>query len=165
MKTLPKTVKFIKYHWRHCAIFDPANNNKHLFEVAQQFGHEHVFPNDPTPGDLCLLFVALSRKEKEMENQMNIEVSSYHRVWTLAGGVYDISMDVRHSCYDVIKSNAHMTCTHDLTLAVEWILKDQGWCGGVDVAKIAKMMADDMHVKTGELVKKAIALGQMKPGE
>ena len=57
MKTLPKIVKFIKYHWRHCAIFNPADNNKHLFEASENFAHRHARPHDSTPQEKCWVWL------------------------------------------------------------------------------------------------------------
>lgn len=52
MKTLPTTVKFIKYHMRHVAIFDPKNTCPHIQDIHQSYGAEHVNPNIVWPEDL-----------------------------------------------------------------------------------------------------------------
>ena len=41
MKTLPKLVRFVKFHWRHCRIVDNITY-KQLYEASQQFGAEHA---------------------------------------------------------------------------------------------------------------------------
>lgn len=55
MKKLPKTVKFIKYHWRHCKVFDPAlvgESNDTLFEHSVSMGWHHA-PTGPSPEEAC----------------------------------------------------------------------------------------------------------------
>lgn len=49
MKTLPNTVKFIKYHMRHVAIFDPKNTFPHIQDFHQSYGAEHAASMTGTP--------------------------------------------------------------------------------------------------------------------
>jgi hypothetical protein len=41
-KLLPKQVKFIKYHMRHCAVFDPKNTFPHIIDIHQSYRAEHA---------------------------------------------------------------------------------------------------------------------------
>lgn len=51
MKTLPNIVKFIQYHWRHCAVFDPTTY-KHLYDASVSMGWHHS-PTGPAPAEQC----------------------------------------------------------------------------------------------------------------
>jgi len=44
-KPLPKEVKFIKYHMRHCAVFNPVDTFPHLIDIHQSYGAEHADTN------------------------------------------------------------------------------------------------------------------------
>lgn len=52
-RPLPKTVKFIKYHMRHCAVFDPIYTFPHIIERLQSYGAEHANPAIVWPETLC----------------------------------------------------------------------------------------------------------------
>lgn len=56
MKTLPKIVKFIKYHWRHCAVFVLTPQSKFptetLFQHSVSMGWHHS-PTGPSPEEAC----------------------------------------------------------------------------------------------------------------
>ena len=52
MKTLPEIVKFIKYHMRHVAIFDPRGTFPHIQDFHQSYGAEHANPKIVWPEEL-----------------------------------------------------------------------------------------------------------------
>lgn len=142
-----------------CAVSEEESVLKPLSAIEAAIRHS-------SPGDLALLMIAVSRREDENKGKMKIEVSPYHRNWTLGGGLYDISMDIRHpSAYDVCKDNHILACRSTLASAVEFILNDQGWSGCLDIPRLAAIMAGQMQHEATTLHAKAIRLGQMKAGE
>ncbi len=81
MKTLPKVVKFIRYHWRHCAVFVLTPQAKFptetLFEHSVSFGWHHA-PTGPTPEEACKNWL------KQHGYKLEAEEPNFRERWVLA---------------------------------------------------------------------------------